>query len=421
LPFPGDNDVKVLFLNRVYPPDRGATGFFLADLARALVSRGWDITVLAGRVTGSPASEIIQGVRVERVGPAGPVHAHPWRRMLSHLNLYPSLLWRAWRLPSSDVVVTLTDPPLLLLLGPILKWMKGSRLVHWTHDLYPEIAEELGVVRKNGMFARLCRRVSTWAMRRHDSIIVVGRCLKKRLMERGVTEEAIRFVPNWSPAFLPIARADNPFRREHGLEGRFVVMYSGNFGRPHSFEAILDAAQLLQTGEQSILFLLVGDGVQLEWIRARTRMLALDRVRFLPALPAESLPQSLSAADLHLVSMQPGLGGLLVPSKIYGVLAAGRPCLFLGPRESEAAQTIEHYQCGSVMENPDGSRLAHEITAWMKDPERQRIAGRNARAAASNFTVERAAAAFRKILGQTATTVSLNEGDPQQIPSKTQT
>ena len=141
--------------------------------------------------------EVAAGVRVERVGGLPFTRANHWRRALTYLSLHSALLWRALRSERHDVVVTLTDPPLLLLLGPLLRWCKGSKLVHWAQDLYPELAEEMGVLRKGGPLAELLRRLSTWALRRSDAIVAIGHCMKTRLMQRGLPAQTITIVPNW--------------------------------------------------------------------------------------------------------------------------------------------------------------------------------------------------------------------------------
>lgn len=394
--------VRVLFLNRVYPPQEGATGLLLADLASALAHNGWEVTVVAARTPDALRFEILKGVRIERVGATTFTRASHWRRALGYLILYPALFWRAMGLPRADIVLTMTDPPLLLLLGPLLKGIKKSRLVHWAQDIYPEVAEELGIIPKNGWLARFFRLCSTWALRQQDAVIVVGRCMKKRLLHRGLPESVIHVVPNWASGVRSIGHPDNPFRCEHRLEGKFIVMYSGNFGLAHSFDSILEAAAQLQAHHPDMLFLFIGNGPRLVEITQQVKALRLDNVRLLPPQPVEKLAQSLSAADLHLVSMQPNLCGLVVPSKIYGILAAGRPCLFLGPRESEAAQFIEQHQCGSVLEASDGATLARYLVEWMSDPDRLRTASGKALLAARHFTVVDAATVFQSILQRAA-------------------
>ncbi len=416
----GEGRMKVLFLNRVYPPADGATGKLLAELAQELFQRGWEVTVVTSRTSADlPRSEMVAGVQVERVNTLRFTRASHWRRALSYLTVYPALLGRALRLPRADVVVTMTDPPLLVLLGPIVKCTKASRLVHWAQDLYPEVAEELGVLPKGGVLAKLCTGLSTWAARRHDRIIAVGRCMKQRLLGRGLPQESTHVVPNWAGAGTPMEDTANPFRLEHGLKGRFVVMYSGNLGLAHPFEAILEAAAQLRATNPEIVFVMVGGGPRLESVKRAATERSLDNVRFLPPQPAERLAQSLGAADLHLVSMRDELCGLVVPSKIYGVLAAGRPCVFLGPKESEAARILEEFQCGAVINPADGTALSRCLSEWASDVERVREAGQRAREASAHFNPRRAAQAFHEILLQAARTetgLAL-----QQSASRTQT
>ncbi len=382
---------SILFINRVYPPDEGATGQLLAELSQALTIAGWRVTVVTSRgATGLPPSETIAGVRVERVAGLPFTRASHWRRALSYLSLYPALLWRALWLPRSEIIVTITDPPLQLLLGSVLQWFKGSRHVHWAQDVYPELAEEMGVLKKDGFLARILRRFSTSALVRCDGIIAVGRCMKARLVERGIDSSAITVIPNWGhstnaqcpmpnaqrevacteiPGGTPESLNADEFRAEHGLIGKFVVMYSGNLGLAHPFEAMLDAAERLQFSLPNVVLLFVGNGPRLPWVRDEVQRRQLSNVRFLPFQPLEKLAQSLAAADLHLASMRQELCGLVVPSKVYGVLAAGRPCIFLGPEESEAAQFIREHGCGSVLANATGARLAACLTQWVNDSD----------------------------------------------------
>lgn len=392
---------SVLFLNRVYPPAEGATGQLLAELAPRLLATGWQVSVVTSRLANqASSSEMVDGVRVERVGSLPFTRASHWKRALGYLTLYPSLLRRVWRLPRADIVVTLTDPPLHLLLGPILRWLKGSRLVHWAQDIYPEVAEELGVLRMGNLLAAVLRALSTWGLRQHDAIIAVGHCMKQRLLARGLTEAGIRVIPNWADAsrVFPIEHAANPFRAEHQLNGKFVVMYSGNLGLAHPFEAIIEAAERVQTARPEMEFLFVGAGSRLPWVKQQVETRRLGNVRFLPPQPLGKLAQSLSAADVHLASMREELCGLVVPSKIYGILAAGRPCVFLGPRESEAAQTILRYDCGDVLTAADGETLANCLTGWACDAGRWRTASEQAQRTARSFGVSEAAAAFDELL-----------------------
>lgn len=355
---------SILFLNRVHPPAEGATGQLLSDLAKALAANGHSVTVLAsGSVFSGARSEVVDGVRLERVDGMAFTRASHWRRALSYLSLYPAMLWRALRLPRADVVVTLTDPPLLAVLGAVIQRLKGSKHIHWAQDLYPELAEELSVLPRAGVVARVLRFISTTALRRADKVIAVGRCMKERIGQRGVALEKISVIPNWGHGGE--VSTGEQFRREHGLEGRFVIMYSGNLGLAHPFEAMLDAAAVLQTSQPSAVWVFVGDGPRLAWVREQVMARALTNVRFLPYQSREQLGESLAAADVHVASMRDELCGLVVPSKVYGVVAAARPCIFLGPSGSEAARFLVENRSGVVLPQADGRELAHVIERWI--------------------------------------------------------
>jgi len=372
----------VCFLNRVYPPASGATGALLAELTPTLVDRGWRVTVLTGPAEEAPTSEVTDaGVHVERIPALSFTRESTVRRGLAYASLFPAFLARGCRIPAPDVIVTKTDPPMLKVLGPILARLTGARAVHWAQDLYPEVAEGVGVIAENGLLARTMRGLSNWALRGHDHVVTVGRCMRERLVQdRGLDTERVSVVPNWPPAAVePVPHDENPFRAEHDLDDRFVVMYSGNMGLAHPFDAILDAAARLQDERPEVLFLFVGEGPRKADLQAQVQRRGLSNVRFLPFQPRERLAQSLSAADLHLVTMQAALRGLVVPSKLYGALGVGRPVLFLGPSGSEAARVVRERDCGTVLPDPTGTILAEAIVDWHEAPDRWRAACARAR------------------------------------------
>lgn len=395
---------SILFINRVYPPVEGATGQLLADLAPALVRAGWHVTVLtAAPARGAFREETPDGVRLVRVSGLPFTRASHWRRALAYLSLYPALFWRACRLPRPDIVVTLTDPPLLVVVGAAVTALRRTRHVHWAQDLYPELAEELGVLPRGGWMAGLLRRLSTQALRGCDRVIAVGRCMRDRLLQRGLDPGRTAVVPNWGHGAWPGLPGDpemNPFRQAHGLTGRFVVMYSGNFGMAHPFGSILEAATRLQASHPQAIFVLVGDGPRRSWLRDEVAARGLANVLFLPYQPRETLAQSLGAADLHLATMEDNLCGLVVPSKVAGVVSAGRPCLFIGPRESEAARLLLEHEIGEVLPQPDGLALAGRLAAWMEHPDRRARTCARAAAAASAVGLPAAVDGFEHIFRQ---------------------
>lgn len=373
---------SILFINRVYPPTDGATGRVLEHIATGFVRAGWEVSVLTTASPGETAGlSIRNGVRIIRTGVFFSKQSLP-ARALGYALMIPSLGLKALLLPRADLVVTKTDPPMLLVLGPLLKWLKGSRLIHWGQDLYPEIAEEAGVLRHGGIVAGMLRRISTAAMRSHELTVAVGRCMAERVAGRGIPPERIRVIPNagMEREIVPVEHPANEFRRRHGLEHSFVVEYSGNMGRVHEFSTVIEVArELKEKGEAGIVFLFIGGGPGEPALRREVGQGKLSNVRFLPSQPQNSVSESLGAGDLHLVTMKARMSGLVVPSKFYGVMAAERPCLFLGPDDSEVARVITENGTGIVVQPGDAAGLLAAILAYRDSPERGAADGRNAR------------------------------------------
>jgi glycosyltransferase involved in cell wall biosynthesis len=365
---------SILFINRVYPPDSGATGRVLEQAALTFVRAGWGVTILstAGDQP-SPGAFVRDGVKVIRTGGFFSKSSLV-ARAAGYALMIPSLLLKALMLPRADVVVTMTDPPMLAVIGPILRLLKGSRLVHWAQDLYPEVAEEVGVFRRGGGVAGAIRALSTASLKAHHLVVSLGRCMSERLALRGIPGERVRLIPNigMERDIVPCRSSDTAFRARNGIaKEELVVMYSGNLGRAHEFVTVLGAARLLKDqGEQGILFLFVGEGPSRLVVEREAAAARLSNVRFLPSQPGAEISESLGSADLHLVTMRHGMSGLVVPSKFYGVLAAERPCLFVGPLDSEVARVILEVGCGEVIRISEGAKLAATIQAYRDQPDR---------------------------------------------------
>ncbi|MDB6034599.1 MAG: glycosyltransferase WbuB, partial [Verrucomicrobiales bacterium] len=231
-----------------------------------------------------------------------------------------------------------------------------------------------------------------------QKVISLGRCMTERLLHRGVGEHNIHLIPNWAQA-APECELD--FRKQHGFDGKFLITYSGNLGLAHCFESIIKAAQILQLSHPEMLFLFVGTGPRLAWVKDQASRLQLRNVQFLSSQPFKKLGACLKAADIHLVSMRENLSGLVVPSKAYGIFAAGRPCFFIGPEKSEVARLIKEHSCGEVFNPADASGLKQALIDWFATPERLRAAGSNAEKIASRFHLDAAVAAFHDLLMKT--------------------
>lgn len=385
-----------VFTNRVYPPVGGATGELLKELAEGLVASGARVFVVTSAQDGACASskgEIISGVGVIRVGTAAFTRVSHWRRALSYLGLYPQLMWQVWKLGKVDAVVSMTDPPLQVA-AVTLASCRAKKRIHWAQDVYPELAEELGVIGRGGMLTNILRAVSNWALRRQDEIVVVGRCMRERLVHRGIDAGKIEAIPNWS-SVTPVSEEQVQEMRETlGWNGKFVALYSGNIGLAHDFETLAGAAKLLEGAGVQMVF--AGEGPRLEELKRA--MQGFTHVTFLPPQAKEDLSAFLAAADVHLVTVRTGLEGLVVPSKAYGILAAGRPVIYVGSTESEVAKLLSESGAGLVFPNGDARGLAGALKSAAAASDMFQRIGAAALRSAGGWTFVKALAKWHEVL-----------------------
>ncbi len=379
----------VVFLNRFYWPSVAATGQMLTDLAEDLAAAGWRVTVVTSRgeygeaERDLPAEETRNGVRILRVRTTRFGQSRLLGRLADSAGYFLGATWRLARLPRPDAVVALSDPPLLLAPSLLVGRLRGFRTVYWLQDLYPHLAARLGVVRERGAGYRVASRVARRLHAAADGVVTLGPAMSRVVVAAGARAERTAHVDNWADAdaIRPVAPEDNPFVAEHGLAGRFVVLYSGNAGRAHDFGAVTEAMRRLRD-DAGVVFVFIGGGNRLPEIRAETERHGLRNVRFLDYLPRERLRFSLSAAGASLVTENPAVVGLLVPSKTYGILASGRPLLFVGSAESDVARVVREAGCGIVVAPDDADGLVAAIRQLRDQPEAAAAMGRRGREAA---------------------------------------
>lgn len=375
---------SVMFVNRVYPPVRGATGRVLRDLAQRFAKKGWRVTV----ITSGPKAitELDGSVEVIRLkGAEKPSGA------LGYLWIWLKLYITALRQPNPNLLVTLSDPPMIAVAGDMIKRAKGVRHIHWCHDLYPDLFPSLGLSFP-GFIQDFLKRRTHRAMEQADKVIVIGRCMARKLAYSGLSTRHITMIPNWPDSELQrdenadddgSAQAQRrglaqeamhndmskPFVQQLKGSPKFRVLYAGNIGQVHPMDTVLQAAEVLQESNPEIEFVFVGDGPRFDQLtRVRTER-GLDNIKLLPFQPLDKLRQVMESGDVHLVSMKEESAGLLVPSKIYSAFAVGRPCIFIGPRLSEAAKIIRDYKAGAVVHQGDVQRLVKHIKRYRFDEQ----------------------------------------------------
>jgi colanic acid biosynthesis glycosyl transferase WcaI len=359
--------VRVLILNQFFYPDLSATSQLMTDLAEDLARAGVEVSAVAGReryAGGESLSvfETWQGITIYRVRGTKFDRGNHAKRAFSYLFFFVAALLKLLRVPKQDTIVVLTTPPLISLVACLVKTFRGSRVVCLVQDLYPEVAIELGVMSDNGVLSRLLKRFSRWSMHYADTVIALGECMRRRIEATGVPPSKIHVLRNWADGSQshPVPRNENRFLLEHALQDKFVVLYSGNLGKAHDVRTILEAALQLQN-EHEVAFVFIGEGPKMAEVREFIARHRLSNIRLLPYLERAKLSESLSAGDVGLISLAAGLGGLVVPSKLYGIMAAGRPAILVGAADTEVGLTLETGKCGYVVGNGDAAGLCDRI------------------------------------------------------------
>ncbi len=383
--------MRLIFINRYFHPDYSATSQMLSDLAFALAERGHCVSILTSRLRYDdpqavlPPCETICNVAVNRLWTSRFGRHNLAGRAIDYATFHLSMAWALWRLTRpGDIVIAKTDPPMLpLLTTPIAHW-RGARAVTWLQDLFPEVAEAAGMFEGNlSWLAATLRWLRRGSLRNADMTVAIGRLMVEKLKHLGVPEERIVFIPNWADCTLitPREHSTNLLRCDWDVDGKFVVAHCGNLGRAHDAKTILAAIDAVAAAKPTadIVWIFVGGGAGYQALRLEVCERDLKNVRFLPYHSRDLLAESLCAADVHIVSLLPEFEGLVVPSKFYGIAAAGRPTLFIGDTDGEIATVLRDAQCGLTARPGDGPGLASYVLDLAGDIPRCQAMGRRGR------------------------------------------
>jgi colanic acid biosynthesis glycosyl transferase WcaI len=340
---------RLLVLNQYYWPAYEATGHVLTELCEALVP-DYDITVVTGALGGHAPAGVAErnGVRIVRVASTAFERRRLSLRALNYVSFVVLAAAAGLRQRRADVVLCMTDPPFLGAVAHLVARRLGAPLVVIAQDVFPEIAVRLGRLRNPAVVGAL-RLLVGYSMTRAERVVAIGETMAHRLEAKGVQRQRLRLIPNWTDtrAVEPMPK-ENEWARHHELADRFVVMHSGNVGLAQDLESLVRAATFLRDLER-LAIVVIGTGVRHADLRELADRLETDAVRFLDYQPRELLPLSLAAADLHVVGLVRGLSGFIVPSRLYGVLAAGRPVIAAAEDDAETALTVREAGCGVVV------------------------------------------------------------------------
>lgn len=382
--------MRILLLNLYYPPDTSATAKMAAAFIGPLAAKH-EATVLCGRPSYDPSerrswrlwqTEQSGSVKIIRIGSTDYPRTHMTRRVLNYLSYVALSVPRALFLPC-DVVLAMTDPPFEGIVGAFVAMLKGKPYVYNIRDLYPDMALGGSIVAP-GLLARIWEKLHRWALRRATRVIVLGEDMRARIVAKGVDPRCVVIVRDGAE-IAPADSARQPLDPDviRAIRGdfKFVLLHAGNLGFYGAWDTLIAAAAKLAA--EGIGFVFVGDGAQRAQIEAGAA--SSTNVRFLPFLPASKIASVLAAADAHIITIKRGLEGVVVPSKMYSILAAGRPIVAVAPKETDAASLGEQRGFGVSTDPDKPDDLIAAARALSADPIRLAAMGAAARAAAFDY------------------------------------
>jgi len=385
---PNGKQNSVTFLSQYFWPEQMATSELLSGIAFELFKQGFILSALAGQPAYWKEGDEIpmrvekDGVEVRRVKSSRLDKNTTLGRILNSASFALSILFSSVFSKQPDLYIAVTNPPLLIWVTSFAKFLRGTRYILIIHDVYPEVAIALNRLNETSLISRLWRMLNRWSYRGAERIVVLGECMAD-VVRRNIPQvehDKVLVIPNWADGHKihPIPRNNHPLLKEWKLEDKFVVQYSGNIGLFHEIETIVRAAEILKNNK-SIHFLFIGEGGQLPWLKEKVSELNLTNISFQPFQAKERLHLSLTACDLAFVTLKNEVAGFCVPSKLYGVLAAGKPILGVVNAQTESARVIVSSHCGVVIKPGDYKGLAEIIEELSGNPEKCRQFGVAAR------------------------------------------
>jgi len=392
--------VKILVISQVFWPDSASVSQHLTDLAEDLVERGHAVQVISSRRGYENPSvryekeEVHKGVRIRRIWQTGFGKKSVLGRVLDFLSFNSVLALKliGIRAREYDLLIGLTVPPLISFSGILAARAKGMKYFYWAMDLQPELSIATGYLKPGSIAANALSSLGNFIYKRADRVLVLDSYMAEHIVRRGAERSRIAVVPVW-PVMEKVfegARLENPFRREHGIGDKIVVMYSGNHSVVHPLDTVLQAALRLKE-DPRFLFLFVGGGVRKLDVKRFKGDHGLDNIRQLPYQDRDKIHFSLGAGDLHLVILGERCTGYTHPNKVYGAMFIGRPILYIGPRPSHITDILDSRPGNIQVEHGQTDRLVRELHAFASAGEEgwKRIGSENREHARSCFSREK--------------------------------
>ena len=389
--------MKILVITELYYPEQNATGHFLSGIAEALVSENSSVSVLCAqpcynqRGMKAPWTEEHHGVSIRRCWSTTCDPKKTWGRLLNFATTSLSIGWRAlFSIKRGDKVLVVTNPPLLPFFVRVVCWLKGAKFVLLVHDVYPDVFVPLGLMKSSHPLYRMLSWVNGKLYASADRVVALGRDMERLVEEKSQGGAHVSVIPNWGDVnvITPMPKTENALLQKLNLTDKFVVHYSGNHGRTHDLLSIIEAAKLLED-ERDVHFLFIGEGSGKAEVVARASELELENVTFCTFVDRAELNTSLNAADVSVLAFKKGMAGISVPSRLYNLMAAGKPILGVVDNNSEVADVIREAKLGVAVSPESPRNLAEQILSLRNDGDlRVKMAENSRNEAVSKYSYD---------------------------------
>lgn len=407
--------MKLLIISLVFPPDNVSTAHIVGDLAEELARAGAEVSVISTVPHYNPPARSLGelGFRKrwfgllweQRTASATAYHISVFRKDANfikravswgifHLLSLPAALFKVRH---ADLILCPSPPLTNGLVGIFLGWIMRARVIYNVQEIYPDVAIALGYLRRPFLI-RFWKAFEKFVYRRVDAVTVIAEAMKANILKKGFTDEKVHLIPNFVDVkqFQPFPKA-NEFTLQQGWADKFIVCYAGNIGIAQDLDSFLDAAKLLGD-EPRILFTILGEGVDKDRIYSRVKSEQISNVQCLPYQKYELMPQIYSGADLSLVTLASSTGAETLPSKIFRILACGKPILACAPKASDLEDFVNNHKCGVCVEPGRPQFLAEAIRKLHRNPKLAGELGENGlRVVRQSYTREAVSEAYRDL------------------------
>lgn len=397
---------KIIIVSELYFPEENATGFILTKIAEGL-AHWFPVNVVCGqpnyfaRGIRAPWREIHHRVNIRRCKSTTFNKNNIFLRLINSVTISVSILINLFRqCKNGDLVLVVTNPPLLPFIALFVCKIKKASCMLLIHDVYPEVLIVTDILSADGMLSKMLSICTSFLYRGVDKVIVLGRDMYEIVSKKlhGYSEKVV-IIPNWADVDIvqPAERATNKLLHELNLSEKFVVLYVGNMGRTHGLESLVESAKALS--QENIYFLFIGDGAKKNWVEEYKKQNNLKNIIVLPPRPRSEQSIFLNACDVAIISFIPGMSGISVPSRMYNIMAAGKPIIAVADKESELARVVMEEQIGKVVLPGDSVVLVQTILDLAGNKTQVSEMGRRADLVAkSKYSFNHSIEQYRKVV-----------------------